>query len=114
MSSCKTAPKVSAREYMPEGALLVSSWGYEQTNINFYEVTRATESMVTVRPIGQTRTYTGWAQYEASPKPGKYIGEPMRRKIQNYSYNPSPYIMISNYEYAYIWDGTPKEGTSWY
>lgn len=35
------------------GTIFSESWGWEQTNVNFYEVVSRTEKMVTIREIGQ-------------------------------------------------------------
>ena len=36
---------------MKQGDILVSSWGYEQTNVDFYEVVKVTAKTVTLIPI---------------------------------------------------------------
>ena len=36
---------------MEIGTVLISKWGWEQTNIDFYEVVKATEKTVTIRQI---------------------------------------------------------------
>jgi hypothetical protein len=34
------------------GTMLVNSWGYDQTNIDFYQIVRRTDRSVWIRPIG--------------------------------------------------------------
>jgi hypothetical protein len=34
-----------------EGSILYSSWGYDQTNVDFYQVTKISGAVITVRPI---------------------------------------------------------------
>lgn len=41
------------------GDILRSLWGYEQTNVDFYEVVAVSGSMVTLRELAQVRTETG-------------------------------------------------------
>lgn len=41
------------------GDILYSSWGYEQTNVEFYQIIATTEKTVTFREVCQTRTRTG-------------------------------------------------------
>ena len=41
------------------GDLFRASWGYDQTNINYYEVVAKTAKTVTVREIAQETTYDG-------------------------------------------------------
>ena len=67
------------------GDVLRAMWGYEQTNIDYYEVTALIgTSMVEVRAIGYAESVeTHFMQGNCIPAPGKYIGEPMRRKALN-------------------------------
>lgn len=63
------------------GDVLSAMWGYEQTNIDWYEVTGLIgKSMVEVRQLAEDREETNWQQGKTVPLPGHYIGEPMRRK----------------------------------
>jgi hypothetical protein len=61
------------------GDVLRSSWGYDQTNVDYYEVTALIGSaMVEIRPIAQHREDTGWLQGQCAPKPGEYTGPATR------------------------------------
>lgn len=64
------------------GAVLRSVWGYDQTNVDYYEVTalRGT-TMVEVREIAAQTESTGMMQGRCMPIPGQYIGEPKRRRV---------------------------------
>lgn len=63
------------------GDVLRSSWGYEQTNIDYYEVTALIgDTMVELRELCQERLETAWMQGKCVPMPGSYTkAEPMRR-----------------------------------
>ena len=62
------------------GNVLRASWGYDQTNINYYEVTKLVGlKMVEIREIAQESKETAWATGDCVPMPGKYI-EPVMRK----------------------------------
>src|SRR5688572_9027989 len=50
--------KKAFRHTITVGEILYSSWGYEQTNVEFYEVIAITEKTVTFREIAQNRTRT--------------------------------------------------------
>lgn len=95
------------------GDIFVSTWGYDQTNVDFYEVVGLTGASVKVRPIAsQTHgTPTLWAQRDVMPVPGQYTGEVMTKRIQNYSDVPS--FTLSSYSDAYLWDGKPVHETSY-
>lgn len=65
------------------GTVLYTSWGYEQTNIDFYEVVGLVgKSMVEVRKIAQECKSTGFMQDDCIPMPGQYVGEAMRCKVR--------------------------------
>lgn len=66
------------------GDILRSSWGYDQTNIDYYEVTAIIgRTMVEIRKIGAESVATGWERGQCVPLPGNYIGEPMRKIAKN-------------------------------
>lgn len=94
---------------LKEGSILYSSWGYDQTNIDFYQVTKVIGSRsVEIREIAQERTPTAWEQGTTMPKPGVFIGEPMRKLVRDQST-----ININSYASAWIWGGQPKHFTSY-
>lgn len=67
------------------GTVLYSSWGYDQTNIDFFEVVALIgKATVEVREIAQERVETGSMQGQCIPVPGAFIGEPMRRRADQY------------------------------
>ena len=74
--------KANAGHSLEVGAVLKSVWGYEQTNVNYYEVTKLIgKTMVEVRAIAQAVESDAHMQGACAPKPGHYIGEPKRRKV---------------------------------
>lgn len=67
------------------GSLLSYIWGYEQTNVEFFEVTAKKGKTVTLRKIaGETVEETGWASAKVRPCPGRFIGEPFTKRISAY------------------------------
>jgi len=59
------------------GDIVYTSWGYEQTNLDFYQVveTRGAATVV-VRPIGsRTIRETSWGSADVSPVKDAFIGE---------------------------------------
>lgn len=64
------------------GDVLRSSWGYDQTNIDYYEVVGLNgRTMVTLRGIAAKSQGYAWMQGESVPAPGQYIGVPSRHKV---------------------------------
>ena len=95
---------------MKKGDILVSSWGYEQTNIDFYEVVNATEKTVTLIELASRRESEGYMRYKAMPIPGCGQGKPFRRRILDCCDVLA--CKINSYAIARLWDGTPGAGTS--
>jgi len=64
------------------GDVLHCSWGYDQTNCEFYEVVALVgKSMVEIRKIA-SESDGGGMSGQCVPCPGQYIGQPMRKKAQ--------------------------------
>lgn len=67
--------------YKP-GDLFSRSWGYDQTNVNWYEVISSKGKTLVLREIGQLRTDTGNMCGQCVPEPGRYIGDPITCRAQ--------------------------------
>ena len=82
------------------GDILKSSWGYEQTNVDYYQVTRLVgSSMVEVRAIAQESEDTAHMQGVCVPSPDSFVGEPKRYRVSDYGDRDS--IKIASYANAY-------------
>lgn len=67
------------------GDVLVSSWGYDQTNVDYYLVQkRIGKSMVQIVEIG-AKTVSDDTFYSSHvlPNPSRIIGEPMKKRVTN-------------------------------
>ena len=94
------------------GDILVSSWGYDQTNIDFYEVTGLTGASVRVRPI-QSRIVgpEGVPQEQVEPVKGAYIGPEMTKRVRQ---SFDDYAITVGYgQYAWPYDGRPRYQTGY-
>jgi hypothetical protein len=64
----------TAENTISVGDLFRASWGYDQTNINYYEVVAKTAKTVTVREIAQETTYNSAAMTGTCvPVPGNFL-----------------------------------------
>lgn len=89
------------------GDILYSSWGYDQTNIDFYQVVDATEKTVTIREIAsETVSNNKNMDYVAAVK-DSFIGAPERKKA-----NSENSLYLTSYSRASLWDGKPKYQTA--
>lgn len=88
------------------GDVFSNSWGYDQTNVDFYEVVSITESTVTIREIGQHSEETGFMCGKCQPIRGKYIGGAKVKRVQ-LDGSGKPYV-AAKYGWMSLWDGRPE------
>ena len=55
------------------GDVFRSSWGYDQTNINYYQAIKVTTKTVTVREVAQERIATGPMHGRCVPVVGQFL-----------------------------------------
>ena len=96
------------------GSILYTSWGYDQTNVDFFQVTKLlTPHYVELRMICKTRSAEGNevnACKDEFVKDNHRYEKPIRRKVSS-SYSGGNSVKISNCETAWDWDGKPKYST---
>lgn len=99
---------------MPEvGDVLVSSWGYDQTNIDFYEVVKVTPKMVSIVRIKAKRDEA----LRLLPLLGSGdLSKASRHKVKSWGRAPSDEyaVRLTSYSWAHLWDGGPKADTYTY
>lgn len=92
-----------------EGDILASSWGWEQTNVSFYKVSKVTPSGVRVRPMSAHVVEKGFMSGVATPIEGSEDPtEEFFRRVSKYGS-----IAITSYEFAGKWNGKEMY-CSWY
>lgn len=109
------------------GDILASSWGWEQTNIDLYQVVALNgATMVTVKPVdlpvSRMDAVSGMSADISFqlPMPGTIVAKEnarmIRRRVKNFSQNNNPdddFIEIESYEHARRYHGE-KMYRSWY
>ena len=107
------------------GDILYSSWGYDQTNIEFFKVVKVSEFSVWIQKVNSKIVeVTGWAHERVIPtdsseyevriweKPGEYetkVYPVKRHKIQ--SWGEGYGVSLNSYASAWLWDGKPKNAS---
>lgn len=81
------------------GDIFKCSWGYDQTNIDYYECIRVIGSMIEICEIAQMSEENGFMSGECVPSPGHYIGKPMKKRVS--MWNDEPSVRIASYCSAY-------------
>lgn len=91
--------------------IFVCSWGYDQTNIDYYKVLEVKNKSVVIAEVGQSREYTGNMQGKCVPITNDVVGKPLTKRIQ--SYGDSVSLKINSFSWAYKWDGRVNHFTEW-
>ena len=120
----KTKPEV--------GDILVSLWGYDQTNVDFYKVTKTTDKSVWLKPIKQKVVHSSEGGITLSenvvPVDEPVFTNQWNEKIGNFEYREaeaSRYkihyrgergyrVRLSSFQSASAWNGKPQNQTHYH
>lgn len=93
------------------GDILASSWGYDQTNVDFRQVVGLVgKSTVLLKSIASVvHEATGPMSASVIAVKDQFLNDAILKK----RVSPDNCVKISSYEYAYKWDGKPMH-SSWY
>lgn len=96
------------------GHIFKSSWGYDQTNIDFFQVTALVgKTMVELRPISSfTTEHTDYMQAKVMPNIDNFTGPAFRRRCT--ASNNNPWIKIDDVRGASLWNGRPAHETKYH
>lgn len=91
------------------GDMLVSRYGYNCSLVNFYKVVGLSKSSVwLLKHDEQFVSDDGYGQVgEVVPTKYAITDKPIVKRLKHSDYNNEDYVKISNYEYAYPWNGKP-------
>jgi len=96
------------------GDIFSSSWGYDQTNVVFYQVVDLTPSgkSARLRKVAQdvVREGDGWEM--VAPELDNFVSDTFTKRIGDGG--DEPYLRITSFEYAFPWSGEPKHQTGPY
>ncbi|MCY4641434.1 MAG: hypothetical protein OXC41_01850 [Gammaproteobacteria bacterium] len=80
----RRAARKAAGRGVEVGDILYTSWGYEQTNVEYYQVTKLVgKTMAVLRRIGANVEETGWMQGTCTPAPDSFTGPEIRRVVKD-------------------------------
>jgi hypothetical protein len=103
--------KLAQGHSLQVGHILVSSWGYEQTNVSFYQVVELVgKQSVKLRSVGKNNTDFGWAGHDtghAIPAIDEFCGEAFIKRVKDNG------VRIESFEYARLWEGKPVGWTAY-
>jgi len=90
------------------GDIVYNSWGYDQTNIDFYEVVKSTNKTVSLRGLNSKIKMTGFMSGETVPAESSYSSNDIT--IHKVS---APCMVHFEHGAGFLWDGEPLH-CSWY
>jgi len=109
-----TAVTEVERVYVP-GKIVVNSWGYDQTNIDYYLITKRTKNFVTLVRIGGKSTETGFMCGDCTPDPNIRLDPerypPQRRKVL--AWDGKEQGVKSEFGWCDLWDGRADHWSSY-
>ena len=111
------------------GDIFYTSWGYDQTNVEFFKVVRVSASSVWVQETGQKREYADYGNGDYWTTVSN--GEPLVRELRNREtgeidkvpapitihrikegYDGKPAIRINSFTNGWFWDGQPVHAST--
>jgi hypothetical protein len=97
------------------GAILEHSWGYEQTNIDYFLVVRRKGLWLWVVPIGKKNvTPTGFMSGTCEPDPANILDpKPIRRKLHVWQGQERGIAIERSYGWCDVWNGKPSHWTAY-
>jgi hypothetical protein len=101
------------------GQVLYNSWGYDQTNIDFYQILEVKEKSIILREIASSYVAGSEGYMCASVKPvmNAFVGEPiLKRVVVSVAYNGDVSYYIKAKHGCFCEYAASKEGvySSWY
>lgn len=106
----RMAERKSFQHGLQIGDILYASWGYDQTNIDFYQVTKLYGKAIGLREIGSKLISSASGSNNVVANPDSFAGPEMKKIPQGSEKHV--YVRIKNSQTAYKWDGSPVRETS--
>lgn len=94
------------------GDFYYTTWGYEQTNVEFYEVVGLTPKGVKVRKVSAQVVEDHTSQEAVVPVAGAFLDSGPETKVLRPCGKKGGALSFSSYKSAWFWDGTPKYRTA--
>jgi len=101
-------------ERIEPGTIIKASWGYDQTNVDWYICTKRTPvfawlQRLRAKTTDDARAMTGTSE----PDPESASGRPFRRKVYTYDGFHGECVGINTYTTGRIWNGKPAHTTGY-
>lgn len=97
-------------EAVTVGDIFDYSWGYDQTNVEFFEVTAKSGRAVVIRKVAQSIESEGQGSERVLPVRGSFVGEAQRKLVQ-WTEDGRAYL-AQPYGWCDKWNGTAQHQTA--
>lgn len=97
----KKAEIASIKHDVKVGDIFQSLWGYDQTNIDYYEVVAVAGKTATIRPIRSLVDSDGYLQGNCVPSPSNFKGDAFKKLIQYTSATSEPHLRLNSFSNAW-------------
>lgn len=102
-----STPREDMDRPVEAGDVFICEWGYDQTNVDFYQVVSVTPSgkSVRVRPVAAAEVGSSVGSIRVTPLRDRFIGEQFTRRI-HHSDDWHPYFGVASYSTAFrtVWN----------
>ncbi len=107
----RASARKNAAHSLVVGDILSASWGYDQTNVDFYEVVDVPgPKSVVLRQIAQAAATSDDRNGDkVMPEKGNFVGGPLLKRV-----NEHGYVRVTDCSIASKWSGQPMYQTSAY
>ena len=108
----------AAADSISVGDVFYSSWGWEQTNVDFYQVVEKRGQFVTIRPIAGTYERKTWGSGVTSAIPGAFTTchrwtDEENERGKRFKVGAGGTLRLTGFAHAWPWDGKPKHWSDW-
>lgn len=108
--------EVVASDFYKVGDIVVNSWGYEQTNIEFYQVVKVTARTIMVKEIGQNMVedsmYAHGMAWKVVADKDNFVENGDEYKLRVYA--RGALSKPESYYHFTKWDGSPEYKSTYY
>lgn len=114
-TATKQAPEPRVMETYSPGAILEFSWGYDQTNIDYFLIVARKGDWLTLVSLGKSQQEErGFMQGVCEPSQEANTGaKPFRRKVCRDREGKEFGCKIKSYGWCSLWDGKPSHWTGY-
>jgi len=92
------------------GQIVEHTWGYDQSNVDYFLITKRTAKFVTLQPIGKKNVHeTGFMSGKCEPDANRILDKPaIRRKVYTRDGRETGVAIHPSYGWGSLWNGKPS------